>query len=198
MKKITHIVGIDEVGRGPLAGPVMVCAFAVPMKYAKKNFKGVTDSKKLSEKRREEISAFFRIEKGRGNVRFETAYVTAQKIDEWGMTKSVQTAINRALRRLNLDPKKTLVLLDGLLKAPEEFIYQKTIIKGDQKEAVIGAASIIAKVRRDSMMTKYAKKYPGYGFEIHKGYGTKAHIRTIKDNGESCLHRKSFLGKILT
>lgn len=197
MKNITHIIGIDEVGRGPLAGPVMVCVFCVPVNYDFLKISGLGDSKKVSEKKREEIAAFFRGEKKRRKVRYETAFITAQKIDEWGMTKSVQTAINRALGRLKLNPKKTLVLLDGLLKAPEEFVHQKTIIKGDQKESAISAASIIAKVRRDAMMARYAKQFPQYGFEIHKGYGTQKHRGAIKKHGLSRLHRRSFTRKCL-
>ena len=108
----------------------------------------------------------------------------------------MQTAINRALKRLKLNPKKTLVLLDGLLKAPPEYIHQKTIIKGDQKEMVIGAASIIAKVRRDKMMVKYAKQFPEYGLEQHKGYGTLKHRQNIIKYGPSVLHRRSFLGNL--
>ena len=96
-----------------------------------------------------------------------------------------------------MDPQTCLVLLDGGLKAPREFIYQKTIIKGDEKELSISLASIAAKVTRDAYMTKLAKKYPAYGFEIHKGYGTKKHREAIKKHGPSEVHRMSFLGRIL-
>lgn len=189
---MTHIVGVDEVGRGPLAGPVMVGVFCVPVNYDQKHLKGVKDSKQLTEKKREEINTFLCEEKKRNNIRFETAFVTASKIDEWGMARSVQTAIARALKRLQLNPKTTHVLLDGLLKAPNKYIHQETIVKGDQKEVLIGAASIVAKVRRDELMKKYARMFPCYGFDIHKGYGTRLHSEAIKKNGLCTLHRKSF------
>ena len=119
--------------------------------------------------------------------------VHAETIDQKGITHAIRLSIKRCLKRCKVDPRVTRVLLDGSLKAPEEFMYQETIIKGDQKEKVISLASIMAKVTRDQWMKKEALKYPEYGFEIHKGYGTKKHRENIKKKGLSPIHRKSFL-----
>jgi len=188
-----HIIGIDEVGRGPLAGPVILGAVCIPSGFNKRKFKDVKDSKLLTKHKREELYNLIQKEKENGNLSFFTSFVTASKIDDWGMNKSIQTAIDRVIRRFEIDPLKTLVLLDGLLKAPEEFIYQKTITKGDQKEKIIGAASIVAKVRRDRMLVRYSKEFKEYGFEKHKGYGTRYHREAIKKCGPCKYHRMSFL-----
>ncbi|MEK7607331.1 MAG: ribonuclease HII [Patescibacteria group bacterium] len=196
MQKVTHIVGIDEVGRGPLAGPVTVCACKVPHQFDFSYFKGIKDSKKLSPKKRtewfEKISAL----KSKGHLDFAIASISAMEIDKIGISQAIKKALNQSLESLALAPDKTLIKLDGALVAPEKFLFQETIIKGDEKIPIISAASIVAKVMRDRYMTKQAKIYPLYGFEKHKGYGTREHFRLIRKHGLSPIHRKSFCGNI--
>jgi ribonuclease HII len=201
VKNIKYIVGIDEAGRGPLAGPVSVGVVVFEQKIAKqfsaKLLKlGLNDSKQLSEKKREEFYAILNNEKKAGNIDHTVSLVSASFIDNHGISKAIRLAISRSLKRLNLNENETQVLLDGSLKAPEHFKYQKTIIKGDQIEPTIMAASVLAKVRRDRLLKKVAKKYPEYGLEIHKGYGTKMHRENIKKHGVSDFHRISFCRNI--
>lgn len=192
MKKI--FVGIDEVGRGPLAGPVAVCAFVwLAGGRLPKELKGIKDSKKLSEKKREEWFAKISEYKKEGKCNFKVVFKSAKYIDTQGLSKAIKECLRIALNSLNLNPKETSVLLDGGLKAPQEFKYQETIIKGDAKEVVISAASVMAKVTRDRLMVKLSKKYPGYNFHIHKGYGTLFHREKIKNIGPCIEHRKTFL-----
>ena len=190
-KSITHVVGIDEVGRGPLAGPVTIGAVCVSLAEFKKFPKRNYDSKVMNEKDREDLFGELK------GLNYRISSVSPQNIDRDGIEKCLRLATSRCLSRLNLEAKETLVLLDGRLKAPKNFIYQQTIVKGDSKVSLIGAASIIAKVKRDARMKKEAKKYPEYGFEDHKGYGTKKHIQAICKCGPSSIHRRSFLKKIL-
>jgi ribonuclease HII len=200
------IIGIDEAGRGPLAGPIAVGAFSVRSKDILKIFKGVKDSKQLSEKQREEwfrkIKDEINRSKANGDipeVSFAVSFSSAGVIDEKGITHATKTALNRCLKRLekkDFAPLKCRVLLDGSLYAPSRYMNQKTIIDGDAKEPIIALASICAKVLRDRKMKRLAKKYPKYGFEIHKGYGTKAHYRAIRKHGPSAIHRRSFLKNI--
>jgi len=194
---ITHIVGIDEAGRGPLAGPVAVGAFCIPVNFDRKFFIKVMDSKQLTSGAREEWFLKIKELQKTGSLRYKVALVSHVFIDTRGIAKAVRAGIKRVISRLNLDPKKALVLLDGSLKAPQEFVFQETIIKGDAKEAVIGCASIMAKVTRDRYMTRLAKSYPQYTFNIHKGYGTSVHRKAIKKFGPSKIHRLSFLTKLL-
>jgi len=186
-------VGIDEVGRGPLAGPITLCALCVKNDFDFVNFAGIKDSKKLSPQKREEW--FEKISKlcTDGQVSFALSSVDADEIDSMGLTHCIKKAIRNILSELKLDPQKTEVRLDGSLYAPKEFIFQKTIIKGDEKEPVISAASIVAKVTRDKMMVKFAEKYPEYGFEKHKGYGTPMHQKAIRAYGLTPIHRRSFI-----
>ena len=141
------LVGIDEVGRGPLAGPITLCALCVKDNFDFKNFSGIKDSKKLSPQKREEW--FDKISKlcSDGHVSFALSSVASDEIDSMGLSHCVKKAIRNILRELALSPLETEIRLDGSLYAPKEFIFQKTIIKGDEKEPVIGAASIVAKVR---------------------------------------------------
>jgi len=184
--KNKYTIGIDEVGRGPIAGPVTVCACMISSDIGKK-YKGIKDSKKLSVAQREKI--FFEIQ---GKVEYKVTSISAKEIDKKGISFCIKKALAKSI---SIFPTDTLVLLDGGLKAPPEFKHQKTIIKGDEKEVCIAFASIIAKVTRDRYMCKMAKKYPIYGFDEHKGYGTSAHYIAIKKGGKSPLHRLSFLQK---
>jgi ribonuclease HII len=192
-----YIVGIDEVGRGPLAGPVTICACKVSATFNFKHFRGIKDSKQLTPEKRE--GWFLKISdlKEKGELDFAFASVSAAEIDSMGIVPSIRMAMARSLETLKLDPSTTRVLLDGALKAPVEFVMQETIIKGDEKIPVISAASIVAKVMRDRHMEEQAKVYPGYGFENHKGYGTDEHCRNIRKLGATPIHRTSFLSRIL-
>ncbi len=195
-KNIRYIVGIDEAGRGPLAGPVAVGAFSVCADFLhdfKKFSAGVKDSKQLTEKKREEWFAKIRKEKKEKKFSFAVSFASAGMIDKRGLSFAVRHALAASLKKSNCPPAQTLVLLDGGLRAPEEYAYQKTIIKGDEKEPVIALASIAAKVLRDRKMVALSKKYPEYGFEKHRGYGTAAHYEAISKYGVLEVHRKSFL-----
>ncbi len=202
MDKSRFFVGIDEVGRGPLAGPVAIAAVrfrvsAIKLLISKaKNKKlPLRDSKKLSKKQREEWFAILKTWQDEGECVFAVSYIHAKKIDRVGLSLAIKKAISRSIDKIQTETSH-LILLDGGLKAPKEFIYQKTIIKGDEKEPIIAFASIIAKVYRDRLMARHAKKFPEYGFERHVGYGTKAHYSAIKKHGLTPLHRRSFLKKI--
>jgi len=193
---IGYIIGIDEVGRGPLAGPVTLCACAVPSDFDFSIFSGIKDSKKLSEKKRVEWHAKISDLKAQKTLDFAHASVSANEIDRMGIARAIADAIRLCLTELSLDPASVEVRLDGALKAPKEYVHQKTIVKGDEKEPIISAASIVAKVVRDGYMTEVSATYPAYGFATHKGYGTAAHIRAIKESGISPIHRRSFLKNI--
>jgi len=202
-EKFQYLVGIDEVGRGPLAGPVAVGACIISVSEIKRLraqgfLKNIKDSKKLSEKKREEWLGKIKKLKEKGDLDYQVSFASNKKIDEKGISYCLRLAIKNSLKKLKADPLKSLVLLDGGLKAPKEFTRQKTIIKGDEKEPIISLASIVAKVARDRKMVGYSKKFPHYGFEIHKGYGTSLHLQKICQNGLSGLHRKSFCKKIVS
>lgn len=187
-----YVVGIDEAGRGPLAGPVTVAFMACPERLARKIFKNIRDSKKLSAKKREE---WFNVFKTRPELTFATASARSSVVDNRGITKAINIAIKKLFKKLPVTPR--IVLLDGNLYAPPEF-RQKTIIRGDEKIPVISAASIVAKVTRDRAMIQLAKKFPNYGLETHKGYGTVFHREQIKRFGLSKIHRRTFCRNILS
>lgn len=200
--RIKYLVGVDEVGRGPLAGPVAVCVFCIPQKPrhpvsrlgADFFASGVVrDSKKMTAKMREKIFKSISRKKASGHISCAVAFVSASFIDRAGISCAIRTALRSALRVLHIFARECRVLLDGGLKAPAEFTRQKTIIKGDEKEAVIALASIVAKVSRDRKMCAFAKKYPQYGFEKHKGYGTREHYAALQKHGPCPIHRKTFL-----
>ena len=188
------IIGIDEVGRGPLAGPVAV-GVAMGTKNAIKKFRSIKESKQLTPKLREEWYA--KICGRESGVRFSVAFVSAKRIDQKGINPSIRSALARALKKLDPPPEHSLVLLDGGLRAPDRYLNQKTIIRGDASETIIAIASVVAKVERDRRMVALHKKYPAYGFDRHVGYGTKAHITAIKKHSPSREHRLSYLRNIL-
>lgn len=188
------IVGIDEAGRGPLAGPVSVGVVALRKGNLSK-FKEVKDSKKINSLNRDFWFEKMCREKKLGNLDFTVGFSSNLEIDKYGISEAIRRAMGRALKKLELNPKKTKVFLDGLLSAPSEYVFQKTIIKGDEKIKIISLASIVAKVSRDRKMEKFSKMYPKYNFEKHKGYGTLEHLSKIKYFGTSPLHRKSFIKK---
>lgn len=195
MNKYKYLIGIDEVGRGPIAGPVAVGAFVFLNKQASEFFKGVKESKQLTEEKRE--MWFLKIEEARemGMVDFSVIFQSEKVIDNKGISFAIKKALELSLGELKINPTDALVLLDGGLKAPPEYKNQKTIIKGDTKEQVIALASICAKVLRDRKMRKWALKYKEYGFDVHKGYGTKKHYEAIEKHGLMSIHRRSFCGK---
>ena len=205
-KKI--IVGLDEAGRGPLAGPVTAAAVIVnsktcpersrrvknqKSKFQVKNqnlrtiFRNVRDSKKLSPKKREEI---FKLIKTIPEIKFSYAFTSEKVIDQINIEQATFLAMKKCLKKLKIKPD--LILIDGNRLIPKIKYPQKTIIKGDDKIFSIALASIIAKVMRDKKMAALAKKYPHYHFEIHKGYPTKLHLKLLKKYGPSLIHRKSY------
>lgn len=205
MSSLRHIIGIDEVGRGPLAGPVMVCAVVVPTDFDwEQLLPGVGDSKKVTSKNREAVFAQAEILRKNGQLDYCIASQSAATIDKKGIVSAVNTALIQALaticKRGALNPLQVQVKLDGSLRAPAMFVHQETIIKGDAKEQVIGLASIIAKVTRDRHMEMLGSDpaYTPYGFLRHKGYGTKMHREAIVINGLSLEHRVSFCKNIKT
>ena len=193
------LIGIDEVGRGPVAGPVAVGAFLIFDEAFISEVKAFSiplrDSKQLSKIQREKWFEQIQIWQQEGKCDFAVSTVSAGEIDSHGISKAIKKALAETLDTLECDGEM-LILLDGALHAPAQFNNQITIIKGDEKEPVISLASIVAKVTRDRHMTKLAERYPKYGFEQHMGYGTSAHYEAIKKFGMTPLHRRSFLKNI--
>jgi ribonuclease HII len=189
-------VGIDEVGRGPIAGPVSVCACAILNKKILRVFAKLKESKQMSEKKREEWFEILDIQKRKGNIDFVVSSISSRVIDNKGIIFSIKKALRDSLQGLNLHPQSIHVFLDGGLYAPLEYKNQKTIIKGDVKVKEIAMASVIAKVVRDRYMRKISRKYPQYSFDINKGYGTKKHYKSLANYGLSPIHRKSFIKKV--
>lgn len=181
------ICGVDEAGRGPLAGPVYACAVVLPKGHI---VEGVNDSKKLSEKKREILYDKIIDE----CLCWSIGIATEKEIDEINILQATFLAMKRAVDGLEVKPD--LALIDGN-KKPGLDIDEWDIVKGDAKSANISAASVIAKVSRDRFMLELAEKYPQYQFEKHKGYGTKLHYEMIEKYGVSPVHRKTFLKKII-
>ena len=182
---IVTICGVDEAGRGPLAGPVCAAAVILPPNL---EIPGLTDSKKLSDKRRRELYPMI-MEQA---VAFGIGLASHEEIDRINILQATFLAMERALDQLKVRPD--LVLIDG--NRQKDFgLPVETVVKGDSLSASIAAASILAKVTRDDVMIDLARTYPGYGFEIHKGYGTKAHYEALRTLGPSPVHRMTFLKK---
>lgn len=181
------ICGIDEVGRGPLAGPVVAGAVILPKDS---RILYINDSKKLSPQKREELFDIIKKEA----VAVGIGMATHERIDEINILQATYEAMRSAITQLDVQPD---LLLNDAVTIPRVDIPQVPIIKGDAKSISIGAASIIAKVYRDRMMEEYDKIYPGYGFASNKGYGSKEHIQALKQLGPCPIHRKSFIGNIV-
>ncbi|MDQ3089765.1 MAG: ribonuclease HII [bacterium] len=188
------VIGIDEAGRGPLAGPVAVGAVMVSTTFNKKFFKGIKDSKQLNESDRDLWYDLAIQAKKEGVLDFSVSLVAPEIIDKRGITFAIAVGIKRCLKKLNAS-KGSQIFLDGGLRAPGEFLHQLTVIKGDEKIPIISLASVVAKVTRDKYMKNLSKKIPEYGFHLHKGYGTFMHKTALKLYGASPVHRKSFLKK---
>lgn len=187
------ILGVDEAGRGPLAGPVAVGVVRVTEGYdILAAFPGLNDSKKLSEKKREALFRTLQEEMKAGNVQATVTLVSAARIDGKGIASAVRHGVDTGVRKLLPDPSGGKVWLDGSLKAPAEYA-QETVVGGDGLIPAIMLASIAAKVTRDRMMLKLDSEHPSYGFAKHKGYGTKAHMDAIRAHGPCALHRRTFL-----
>ena len=183
--EIRVICGVDEAGRGPLAGPVCAAAVILPKDL---ELPGLTDSKKLTDKKRRELFPLIQEQA----IAFGIGLATEQEIDEINILQATFLAMQRALDQLSVKPD--LALIDG--NRHKDFgVPAKTVVKGDSLSANIAAASILAKVTRDDLMVKMAEQYPQYGFEIHKGYGTKAHYAALREYGACPIHRMTFLKK---
>ena len=179
------ICGVDEAGRGPLAGPVCAAAVILPMGL---EISGLTDSKKLTDKKRREL---FPVIKEQA-IAYGIGLASHEEIDEINILQATYLAMERALAQLSVKPD--IALIDGN-RAKDFGLPVRTVVKGDSLSMNIAAASILAKVTRDDLMLELAEKYPEYGFEVHKGYGTKAHYEALRAHGASEIHRKTFLKK---
>lgn len=196
--QLRYIVGIDEVGRGPLAGPVSIGVAVIPSTHdISRFFTKLTDSKQMSEKARETACLEAEMLQKNGTISFGVFSSSAEQIDEWGIEAAISVAIAKGLSKLAPNHEECSVLLDGRLKAPPQY-QQEAIIRGDTLIPAISLASVVAKVTRDRYMAGVVHaQFPDYGFDTHKGYGTAAHIAAIKSLGPSSIHRKTFLKNIL-
>ena len=198
LKGVNSIAGIDEAGRGPLAGPVVVACVIMPRDSM---IEGVNDSKKVSEKKREKLYEQI-IEEA---IAYGVGIISQEEIDRINILNATKEGLTMAIKEMEKDlrekqrgfEKPEIILVDALTKIDTDGISYKSIIKGDAKSYSIAAASIIAKVTRDRIMRQWNEVYPMYGFEKHKGYGTAAHIAAIKEYGLCPLHRRSFVKNIV-
>ncbi len=182
---VTAICGVDEAGRGPLAGPVCAAVVILPPHL---EIPGLNDSKKLTDKKRRELFPMIREQA----IAYGIAFATEQEIDELNILQATFLAMQRAIDQLK--GQAGFALIDG--NREKDFgLPVMTVVKGDSRSANIAAASVLAKVTRDDFMLEMAEKYPQYGFEIHKGYGTKAHYAALEAHGPSPIHRRTFLKK---
>ena len=179
------ICGVDEAGRGPLAGPVCAAAVILPEHL---QIPGLTDSKKLTDKKRRELFPIIQEQAAAYGI----GLASEQEIDEINILQATFLAMGRALEQLSVRPE--IALIDGN-RETDFGLPVKTVVKGDSLSANIAAASVLAKVTRDNLMLELAQQYPEYGFDIHKGYGTKAHYEALRKYGPCPIHRRSFLKK---
>ncbi len=186
-KGYNYICGVDEAGRGPLAGPVCAAAVILPLDC---EINGINDSKKLSEKKREELFEVIT----KKAISYSIAFSSVEEIEELNILGATFLAMKRAVE--GLDVKADFAIIDGNKVPPELNVSAEALVKGDAKSVSVAAASILAKVTRDRLLYEYDKKYPEYSFAAHKGYGTKAHIEAIRKYGVLDIHRKSFLKNI--
>lgn len=182
---VNLICGVDEAGRGPLAGPVCAAAVILPKEL---DIPGLNDSKKLSDKRRRELFPIIKEQ----SIAYGIAMVDHETIDQINILQATYLAMKQAIAQLAVKPE--LALVDGN-RSGDFGVDVETVVHGDSLSASIAAASVLAKVTRDDYMLEMAQRYPGYGFEIHKGYGTKAHYEALRLMGSSPIHRMTFLRK---
>ena len=181
----TVICGVDEAGRGPLAGPVCAAAVILPRGH---QIPGLNDSKKLTDKKRRELFPLIKEQA----IAYGIGMASHEEIDEINILQATYLAMERAIAQL--EGKADLALIDGN-RAKDFGMAVRTVVKGDSLSANIAAASVLAKVTRDDLMVEMAKEFPGYGFEVHKGYGTKAHYEALRNMGPCAIHRMTFLKK---
>ena len=181
----TVICGVDEAGRGPLAGPVCAAAVILPRGH---QIPGLNDSKKLTDKKRRELFPLIKEQA----VAYGIGMASEKEIDEINILQATYLAMERAIAQL--EGKADLALIDGN-RAKDFGMAVRTVVKGDSLSANIAAASVLAKVTRDDLMVEMAQEFPGYGFEVHKGYGTKAHYEALREKGPCAIHRMTFLKK---
>ena len=190
LKNLSHIAGVDEAGRGPLAGPVVAAAVVLPQRWLEagldERLRDLNDSKQLTEAQREN---YFAILTAHPEIRFAIAVVDAETIDRINILQATHRAMNEALAQLSPPPEH--VLVDGRPVKTMRF-PQTALVKGDAKSYSIAAASVLAKVTRDRMMLGFHARHPGYGFAEHKGYGTPQHLAAIEKLGACAIHRRSF------
>ena len=179
------ICGVDEAGRGPLAGPVCAAAVILPRGH---QIPGLNDSKKLTDKKRRELFPLIQEQA----IAYGIGLASHEEIDEINILQATYLAMERAIAQL--EGKADLALIDGN-RAKDFGMAVRTVVKGDSLSANIAAASVLAKVTRDDLMVEMAKEFPGYGFEVHKGYGTKAHYEALRNMGPCAIHRMTFLKK---
>lgn len=190
---MSYVVGIDEAGRGPLAGPVSVGLVCAPKDFDILSvFPGINDSKKVSEKTRERLFNVLEEQVVAGSLSYVVVLKDAAEIDARGIAVVIREAVAEGVATLLPNSDEGIVYLDGSLSAPREYT-QETIIRGDSLVPAIMLASIAAKVTRDRLMGAFAATYPEYAFERHKGYGTALHMSRIREHGPCAIHRKSFL-----
>ena len=182
MSELVLICGVDEAGRGPLAGPVSAAAVILD---PSRPIEGLADSKKLSEKQRDRLAPLIRARA----LAWAVAYAEVEEIDRLNILQATLLAMRRAVEALSIRPQQ--VLVDGLY-CPQTGIPSQAIVKGDSKVAAISAASILAKTARDELMLQLHGRYPQYGFDAHKGYPTAAHLAALREHGVSVVHRKTF------
>lgn len=181
----TVICGVDEAGRGPLAGPVCAAAVILPRGH---QIPGLNDSKKLTDKKRRELFPLIKEQA----IAYGIGMASHEEIDEINILQATYLAMERAIAQL--EGKADMALIDGN-RAKDFGMAVRTVVKGDSLCANIAAASVLAKVTRDDLMVEMAKEFPGYGFEVHKGYGTKAHYEALRNLGPCAIHRMTFLKK---
>ena len=187
LKGYNLVCGVDEAGRGPLAGPVCAAAVILPENA---QIEGINDSKKLSEKKRELLFS----EITQKAICYSIAYASVEEIEEFNILNATFLAMNRAIDALSVKPD--FAIIDGNLLPRGIKVNASPLVKGDSRSMSVAAASILAKVSRDRLLLQYDKQFPKYNFASHKGYGTKAHIEAIKKYGVLEIHRKSFLKNI--
>ena len=196
-----YLIGIDEAGRGPLAGPVAVGAVMVARDFDWALVVGAKDSKQMTPKSREVLYIKMSELRESGELDFAVEFSSSSMIDTYGIVPAIKSALARCLNKLSEGSPLTHryeILLDGGLRASAKFQNQRTIIRGDETEPIISLASIAAKVERDRLMVRLATKYPAYAFEAHKGYGTVAHLIAIRDYGLSAIHRRTFCKRLIS
>ena len=181
----TAICGVDEAGRGPLAGPVCAGAVILPQGL---EIPGLNDSKKLTDKKRRELYPIIKEQA----IAYGIGLASEEEIDSVNILQATYLAMERAIAQL--EGKADYALIDGN-RAKDFGLPQRTVVKGDSLSAIIAAASVLAKVTRDDLMLELAREYPQYGFEVHKGYGTKMHYEALREHGHCKIHRLSFLKK---